>query len=130
MRKIALLIGSSFSAAPIFFSLKKRGLEVWVCGNAKDDPCHQYADRSFYIDYSVKEQLLDLVRSVTVNYLVPSCNDYSYMSCAWVAQRCGFAGFDPYDVALVVHTKGAFRELTEAHGIPAPKARRIKHFPI
>lgn len=126
MSKIALLVGSSFSAAPLFFALKRRGLEVWVCGNAKDDPCHQYADRSFYFDYSVTAELANFLKNETIDYLVPSCNDYSYMSCAALAGQYGFPGFDQLDVAEILHTKVSFRKFTEAHGIPAPRARQVR----
>lgn len=126
MKKVALLAGSSFSAAPIFFALKRRGLDVWVCGKVESDPCHQYADRSFFVDYSVREELLALVQAEAVDYLVPSCNDYSYMSCAWVAEKCDFPGYDSYDTALVVHTKAAFRGATKELGLPVPEASRVR----
>lgn len=120
--KRALLVGSSFSAAPILFLLKKRGLHVSVCGSLKSDPCHQYADASFYIDYSDREALLHLVRTEAFDYVVPTCNDYSYMSCAWFASRLGYAGFDDFDVATIIHTKNEFRRITQQYNVPAPRA--------
>jgi formate-dependent phosphoribosylglycinamide formyltransferase (GAR transformylase) len=125
MTKRALLVGSSFSAAPIFFELKKRGHHVSVCGSAPADPCHQYADQSFYIDYSDRDALLALVEAEQFDYLVPTCNDFSYISCAWVAERQGFAGFDRYPVATILHTKNAFREEMEKHGLRSPPSRRL-----
>lgn len=125
MTKRALLVGSSFSAAPIFFELKKRGHHVSVCGSAPADPCHQYADQSFFIDYSDRDAVLALVEAEQFDYLVPTCNDFSYMSCAWVAERCGFAGFDRYPVATILHTKNAFREVMERHGLRSPPSRRL-----
>jgi len=120
--KRALLVGSSFSAAPIFFLLKKRGLHVSVCGSLTTDPCHQYADASFYIDYSDREALLHLVESEKFDYVVPTCNDYSYMSCAWFAERLGYPGFDNFDVAAILHTKNEFRRITQQYEVPAPRA--------
>lgn len=120
----ALLVGSSFSAAPIFFTLKKYGLHVSVCGNVKTDPCHQYADASFHIDYSNPEELAKLVGDGKFDYLVPTCNDYSYMSCALVAEKHGFPGFDRFDTASILHTKNRFRHATEKHSLPVPKFRR------
>ncbi|WP_347888807.1 ATP-grasp domain-containing protein [Nitrosomonas europaea] len=120
--KRALLVGSSFSAAPIFFLLKKRGLHVSVCGRLETDPCHQYADASFYIDYSDREALLRLVESEKFDFVIPTCNDYSYMSCAWFAERLGYPGFDNYNVALIIHTKNEFRRITQQYNVPAPRA--------
>lgn len=125
MTKRVLLVGSSFSAAPIFFELKKRGHHVSVCGSALADPCHQYADQSFRVDYSDRNALLALVKAEHFDYLVPTCNDFSYMSCAWVAERQAFAGFDRYPVANILHTKNAFRELMERHDFRSPHSRRL-----
>lgn len=122
----ALLVGSSFSAAPIFFALKNYGLHVSVCGNIKEDPCHQYADASVYIDYSNPEELMRVVESEKFDYLVPTCNDYSYLSCATVAEKYGFFGFDRPDVANILHTKSEFRGFTEKHLLPVPRFRRQK----
>jgi len=119
----ALLVGSSFSAAPIFFALKKYGLHVSTCGNIKTDPCHQYSDASFYIDYSDPEELMRIVESEKFDYLVPTCNDSSYMSCAPVAEKHGFYGFDQHDIATILHTKSEFRQVTEKHSFPAPRFR-------
>lgn len=124
LNKSALLVGSSYSAAPLLFALKKRGLHVAVCGNQKDDPCHQYADASFYFDYSHKEELLDLVRRNSFDFLVPSCNDFAYLSCSWVAHNCRFSGYDDWDTALTLHTKDRFRNFCSKENIPAP-ARQV-----
>jgi biotin carboxylase len=88
------------------------------------DPCHQYADTSFYIDYSDREALLRLVESEKFDYVVPTCNDYSYMSCAWFAERLGYPGFDNFDVAVIIHTKNEFRRITQQYEVPAPRANR------
>lgn len=125
MTKRVLLVGSSFSAAPIFFELKKRGYHVSVCGSAPADPCHQYADHSFFIDYADRDALLALTAAERFDYLVPTCNDFSYMSCAWVAEQRGFAGFDRYPVATVLHTKNAFRDVMEKHAFRSPHSRRL-----
>jgi formate-dependent phosphoribosylglycinamide formyltransferase (GAR transformylase) len=122
----ALLVGSSFSAAPIFFVLKKYGLHVSVCGNVKTDPCHQYADASLYIDYSKPEELVSVLQSEKFDYLVPTCNDYSYMSCALVAEKHGFVGFDRHEVAAILHTKSEFRQVIEKHLLPGPRFRKQK----
>lgn len=119
--KKALLVGSSFSAAPILFALKKYGLRVTVCGRNRDDPCHHYADSSCYVDYSRHEELLGILDTENFDYLVPTCNDYSYMSCSHVAGRYGFPGFDDLPTASTLHTKGLFRQLTQKLAIPSPR---------
>ena len=115
-----LLIGSSFSAAPLYFAIKKYGAYVSVCGDIEEDPCHQYADVSYFIDYSQPDRLMEIVESGDFDFLVPSCNDYSYMSCARVGLKHKFPGFDAFEVARMLHTKNAFRAMTADLGICAP----------
>lgn len=124
MPKKALLIGSSFSAAPMLQRLRKRGLQVAVCGREPSDPCHAYADESHFIDYSDCEQLLALVLKEKFDFLVPTCNDYSYMSGAWVASQTGHPGFDALPVAEILHTKDRFRQASQALGLSVPRAAR------
>lgn len=125
MSGTALLVGSSFSAIPLFFALKRRGLRVEVCGNLPGDPCHQYADASHAIDYSDREALLAVARGGRFDYLVPSCNDYAYLASTWVAAQLGFPGFDPVDMAMMMHTKHRFRAFAEAAGIRVPASLRL-----
>ena len=118
--KRALLVGSSFSAAPIFFALKRRGLDVSVCGNIAADPCHQYADSSYYVDYSNYEDFRSLLSREDFDFLIPSCNDVSYMSCARLASERSFPGFDSTELSTTLHTKNRFRAVTAALKIPSP----------
>jgi formate-dependent phosphoribosylglycinamide formyltransferase (GAR transformylase) len=121
MAKIALLVGSSFSACPLLFSLKRRGLEVWVCGNLGHDPCHSYADRSFYIDYSKVGELAPILDAHDIDYLVPSCNDAGYLSCAELAKSRGFVGYDSFETTLVLHDKAKFRQFAASIGLKVPR---------
>ena len=74
MKKV-LLVGSSFSAMPLLEELKKRAFHISVCGKYRTDPCHYYADNSFFVDYSKKEELL----KICVNEAGKTIND-SYNS--------------------------------------------------
>lgn len=140
MLKRVLLVGSSFSAVPFFYCLKRRGFHVSVCGALKNDPCHEYADASIFVDYSDRERLLEVVESHGFDYLVPVCNDYSYLSSAWVAEKMGHPGFDDFSIAEQLHTKAAFRQVLTDRSLPCPAAiefgdeldglNRVPDFPV
>lgn len=119
MKKV-LLIGSSYSSAPILNILRKRKFHISVCGASEADPCHQYADSSFFVDYSKTDDLVDLIEKEKFDYIVPSCNDFAYMSAVVAARQFGFPGFDMPEVAEILHTKHAFRKFTLNTEIPAP----------
>lgn len=117
-----LLVGSSYSAIPLLYHLKSYGCVVGVCGNLGDDRAVAHADSYHPLDYSKKEELLEVVKQEKFDYLVPSCNDFSYLACAWVADQLGYPGYDGYETAALLHTKAAFRSFALKKGLPAPKA--------
>ncbi len=119
--KKALLVGSSFSAMPLLKELKNRSLNVSVCGSYRDDPCHKYSNNSYYIDYSIKGDLLDLVKEENFDYLIPSCNDTAYNSCSWVQSKLKrFFGFDDDKITQKLHNKSKFRDYLRNKDLPSP----------
>lgn len=121
----ALLIGSSFSALPLLLTLKEFGASVTVVGSDKSDPCHALADNSIFEDYSDANRLLEVCKSQKFDYIVPSCNDYAYLSSSYVANQLGLPGFDSEQITSVLHSKEKFRELCASLDISTPKAYGI-----
>lgn len=120
--KTVLLIGSSYSSLPILFYLKKLKYRVYVCGAYKNDPAHLYADKSFFIDYSKKEELLRLCINEHFDFIVPSCNDYAYNSASFVADKLkNFCGFDNFETTMLLHTKSKFRKYLIENNFSSPK---------
>lgn len=120
-----LLVGTSFSAIPLLQYLKKNNYHVSVCGGLKNDPCHHYADQSFYIDYSNKDKLLELCQQNEFDFLIPTCNDYSYNSASYVATQLNkFYGFDTFEITNILHTKNGFRTFTIEHNLSVPQATK------
>ena len=115
-----LLVGSSFSAVSMLFDLKRRGAHVTAIGKFQDDACHAYADQSIFEDYSDREALLRVCRENAFDYIVPTCNDYSYVAAAFVSDQLGFPGFDNTDTTAILHKKDCFRRFCRELGVPAP----------
>ena len=121
-RRTVLLCDAAFSAVPILLALRDAGFRVAVCGSRPEDPGHGLADRSFLIDYGDRELLLRTVKSEAVDLLVPGCTDVSYLSCAWVAEKLNFPGFDSVSSTLTINRKHKFRELCLAQRFPTPRS--------
>ena len=57
------------------------------------------------------------------DYLVPSCNDYSYNSASYVATKLNkFYGFDKFEITSILHTKNGFRKFTIDNSLSVPQA--------
>lgn len=120
-RARVLLVGSSFSAMPMLKCLRERGLAVTTIGKYKNDPCHRYSDMQILEDYSDPNTLLQICREQTFDFIVPTSNDYSYMSAAFVANEMGFPGFDEAESTNIIHYKNRFREFCQTINVPVPK---------
>lgn len=118
--KKLLLADANFSCLPILRYLLSQDSEVAVCGNLATDPCHHYADQSLVFDYSNTDDLRQAIAEHAISYLVPGCNDASYVSCALAAEALGLPGYDSYDTTLVVHHKDRFRSYSVERGYPVP----------
>ena len=120
--KKLLLADANFSCIPILMSLKHHEWELSACGNLAKDPCHRLADNSLHIDYSNAEELTLNIKRNGYDFLVPGCNDVSYISCASAAEEIGLPGYDPLDTVLTLHHKNKFRDFSENKKYPVPKA--------
>jgi biotin carboxylase len=107
---------------PFLMRLKNMGHAVFVCGRQPDDPCHELADGSFHVDYSDPEAIFSIARRNGFEFIVPSCNDASYLSGAFVAERLGVPGYDTLATTRILHLKSEFRAFTARHSIPSPHA--------
>lgn len=117
-----LLIGSSFSAMPVLMFLKKQEYHVSVCGGLKSDPCHIYADESFYVDYSKRDDLLDLCQDNDFDFIIPTCNDCSYNAASFVSTKLSkYHGFDTDSVTTILHSKNGFKSFLIKNKLPTPK---------
>lgn len=121
MKKL-LYVGGAHSDIPLIQAAKSIGLYVITTGNNENDLGHQYSDEYYKSDYSDKEAILDLAKKLRIDYLCPCCNDFSILTCSYVAERLGLPGFDSFDVTQIVHHKDKFREFCHKYGFPVPKA--------
>jgi biotin carboxylase len=101
--------------------LKDLGYEVVTTGNRPGELGHQYADRYVEADFSSVDAIEAVVNAVRPDVLVPSCNDFSYLTACTIAARHGFPGYDPPEVAAIVHHKDRFRDLCASLGLPSPR---------
>jgi len=116
-----LICDANFCTVPLLKAIKKNRLSVAVVGVKKEDPCHHLSDKSYLVDYSNKDLLFDLVKEGGFDYIVPGCNDQSYISSAFVAEKLNKPGYDSYETTLTIHHKDKFREYSQIKKYPMPK---------
>lgn len=128
MTRVALF-DTNLSAAPIHAYLVEAGHEVFVIGGNPDDYLARSARNYIQLDYSDEAAALALVDRLDVSFIVPGCNDRSYLTCAAIAEVRSFPGIDSVKATDTLNNKQAFRQFAEAQSIPIPRVWSADNLP-
>lgn len=116
-----LLCDANFCVLPIVASIMTKKNILTVVGVLDSDPAHNIAHHSVNIDYSDVPVLKEHISEVNYDYIIPGCNDRSYISLAKIAEELNYSGFDNYETTLIIHLKDRFRTFARSRGYPIPK---------
>lgn len=120
--KNILLCDANFCVLPILQSIMSKGHQLSVAGSLLSDPAHLIADKCLPINYADVDILYKNIIENKYDYIVPGCNDRSYLSLAQIAEKLNYPGFDKYETVLTIHHKDKFRAFAEFNNYPVPKA--------
>lgn len=109
---------------PIYAACKSFGLETVAIGSFPSDPAVAYADHYISADYSDPSSLGVLAGQV--DFVVPTCNDMSYLACVKVANDLGLKEHDANETAQVISHKGRFRQWGSQHSIQMPESFNVE----
>lgn len=121
MMSRVLLIDTNFSSAPIYNYLVYAGHEVYVVGGNPNDYLAKSVLNYIKMDYSDVEKIRELIGVLGINYIVPGCNDRSYLVCAQLNSDGQFYGIDSIETAETINNKERFREFANKIGLPVPQ---------
>lgn len=120
--KNILLCDANFCVLPIVQSIMSKRYTLSVVGSLLSDPAHEIADKSIPINYSDVDVLYNHILKESYDYIVPGCNDRSYLSLAKIAEKLNYPGFDKYETVLTIHHKDKFKKIAKKHNYPVPRA--------
>ena len=115
-----IVVGSSFSSIPIINILKRLGHYVIVCGNNDSDPAINLCDEYINIDYSRSNLLFDAIKNKKFNFIVPTCNDFSYQTATIFANKYNLPGYDSEDTSSIIFNKKRYKKLLKENNINTP----------
>jgi hypothetical protein len=116
-----LLVDTNFSSGPIYQFLIQSCHNVTLVGGNLNDALAKSVDDYVQLDYSDVEKTRQLVADRKIDFLVPGCNDRSYMVCAEINQDGRFPGIDPLETAEIINNKEKFRAFAALHNLPTPR---------
>ncbi|MBK2257745.1 ATP-grasp domain-containing protein [Francisella philomiragia] len=122
MEKI-LLGDANFCVLPILKSIMSKNRQVSVVGGINTDPGHSVADVSVLMDYSDTDLLYKHIEEQKYDYIVPGCNDRSYLSLSEISQKTNrYYGLDDHNTVLTIHHKDKFKKFAQEQKYPVPKS--------
>jgi carbamoylphosphate synthase large subunit len=119
MKKV-LLLDTNVSSFPIYNFLVENGYEVYVAGSKPNDCLAKYTDNYINIDYSNLYFLEDLIDTYDFDFLVPGCNDMSYISATKANDKNKFYGLDTTEVSEIINNKSKFRKFAIDKNLNVP----------
>lgn len=120
MPKTALILNISHNDIGQIHSLKRMGFRVVGTGNNPALPGLTEVDEYIPADYSDKDRILALAREKRIDAVCACCNDFGVLTAAYVAEKMGLGGHDPYEIALTLHHKDRFKRFAREQGILTP----------
>ncbi|PLK48670.1 acetyl-CoA carboxylase biotin carboxylase subunit family protein [Uliginosibacterium sp. TH139] len=124
-----LLVDTNLASAPIAKALATAGHEVHVIGGNPEDYLAKTSPHYIQLDYSQQAELAALVDHEKFDYLVPGCNDRSYLMCAELAGSRGYPGMDSPEVTETINNKERFRAFANGINMPVPQVHAAETAP-
>jgi len=121
--KVLLLAGGGYADIPLIQAAQALGFYVVTSGNRPGDLGHTYSDECRLEDFSDEQAMLNLAEELQIDAICASCNDFSALTAAYVAEQMGLPGHDAYETAKIIHHKDLYRRFAFENGIPSPRAQ-------
>jgi carbamoylphosphate synthase large subunit len=122
MQKKAMILNISHNELRQILALKELGFYVVATGNKPGLIGGKYVDKYIPADYSDKEKILELAKSLKIDAICACCNDFGVITAAYVAEKMELSGHDTYENALIIHHKDRFKQFAKMYGINTPQA--------
>lgn len=122
-KKILVLAASTYQVETIK-TAKRLGYYVVTTDNVAENPGHKLADKSYNIDTTDKQAVLEIAKIENIDGIIAPCTDVAVPTVAYVAQHLSIKGTS-LECANIVTDKVRFREFLKSNGFPMPE-----YFPI
>lgn len=123
VKRKLLIAGGGYAEIPLILAAQNLGFHVITSGNRADDLGHRYSDECCLQDFSDKDAMLQLAGSLKIDAICASCNDFSAITAAYVAEHLKLPGHDSYETSLLIHHKDRYRDFAFENDIPSPRAK-------
>ncbi len=115
-----LVLGASRYQLEVIKTAKDLGYRVVTTDNVPGNPGHALAHKSYSVDTTNLQEVLEVARREGVTGVLSPCTDVAVPTAAYVANALGLPGI-PFESARSLTSKISFREFLIREGLPCPR---------
>lgn len=125
MKKLLLLGGARY-VLPVIEAAHKLGVYVITCDYLPDNYAHSFSDEYHNVSITDKEAVLELARELNIDGIMSYATDPGVTTAAYVAEKMGLPGNNPYESVAILQNKGRFRAFLRENGFNVPWMKTFK----
>lgn len=126
MQKKLLLLGGSRYLIPAIKAAHDLGAYVITCDYLPNNYAHKLSDEYHNVSIIEKEAVLKLAQEVQIDGIMSYATDPGVATAAYVAERMGLPGNNPYESVAILQNKGRFRKFLSEHNFNVPQMMTYK----
>ena len=123
MQKKLLLLGGSRYLIPAIKAAHDLGVYVITCDYLPDNYAHKLSDEYHNVSIIEKEAILKLAQELQIDGIMSYATDPGVATAAYVAEKMGLPGNNPYESVVILQNKGRFRKFLREHNFNVPRMR-------
>lgn len=123
MQKKLLLLGGSRYLIPAIKAAHDLGGYVITCDYLPDNYAHKMSDEYHNVSIIEKEAILKLAQELQIDGIMSYATDPGVATAAYVAEKMGLPGNNPYESVAILQNKGRFRKFLREHNFNVPRMR-------
>lgn len=125
MKKLMILGGSRY-LLPAINAAHELGAYVITCDYLPDNYAHKFSDEYHNISIIEKDEVLELAQELKIDGIMSYATDPGVATAAYVAEKMGLPGNNPYKSVKILQNKGLFRQFLKENGFNVPKMKTFK----
>ena len=122
MKKLMLLGGSRY-LLPAIKTAHELGAYVITCDYLPDNYAHKFSDEYHNVSIIDKDAVLELAQELNIDGIMSYATDPGVATAAYVAEKMGLPGNNPYESVRILQNKGCFRAFLKENGFNVPKMK-------
>lgn len=126
MQKKLLLLGGSRYLIPAIKAAHDLGVYVITCDYLPDNYAHKLSDEYHNVSIIEKDAVLELAQKLRIDGIMSYATDPGVATAAYVAEKMGLPGNNPYESVAILQNKGRFRAFLRDHGFNVPQMMTYK----